>query len=203
MITGGKGNAILYYVGATGARWGIRTVYGDRVVADAGDMTYAEVIARLEATKAAEAAAIAKVMDPSDTPEREASTITFGQAWDDYVQWAEASGKTPVAMRTIRAYGTYFDGIRDWRVATTSLAALSRWRDGLVGTTSSGKRKRTANSVAKAVSALRTRPDPARPDKGGSMGRPEGGRAEVSAQPHRGCPAGGRPAGHLRDAHHG
>jgi hypothetical protein len=129
VITGGKGNAILFYVGATGARWGIRTVYGDRVVADAGDMTYAGAVARLEA---AEAAAMAKVIDPFNTAEHAASTITFGQAWDDYVQWAEASGKTPVAMRTINAYGTYFDDIRDWRVETTSLAALSRWRDGLV-----------------------------------------------------------------------
>ncbi|MGR3616499.1 MAG: tyrosine-type recombinase/integrase [Paracoccaceae bacterium] len=82
--------------------------------------------------------------------------MTFGDAWDQYHKWCVASGKTKAALKTFGSYGKTIQDIPHLPVATTSLAALQRWRDSMVNTPVGGSRRRTVSSVAKATSALKT-----------------------------------------------
>jgi len=91
--------ALLLYIGKIGRKWGCRTPLGDRVVASTELITYEEARAEVRRILAEEQASGTK----HTKPEAEAP-VTFGDAWDQYLSWAEASGKTSAAIRNIDGF---------------------------------------------------------------------------------------------------
>jgi len=145
------GVALLLYVGKLNRKWGCRTPLGDRVIGSTDLMTYEEARIEIRRIWDEERASGVKICkQEAEVP------ATFGDVWDQYLRWAKASGKTPAAIAVIRAYGATIEGLRNMPVATTKVAVLNKWRDGMVGTEARGGKIRTLNSVAKAVSSLLT-----------------------------------------------
>lgn len=152
-MTTTTGVALLFFVHERARKWGVKTPIGGQrnFIGFEEDMTYEDARTKVRAIVKAEAATGVKASDPSDDPE----TKTFDDAWKQYLRWAEAEGKTPEMLANLRSHGNVIADILPRRIASTPLSILNKWRDNLIGSTGTNGRKRSAQSVARALASFK------------------------------------------------
>lgn len=146
-----KGVALLLYKGKIRDRWGARTPHGDRVIGTTDDLTYEQARTKVKEIVAIEAKTGAKALDQSDDPD----STTFGDVWQQYMRWANSTGKTPEMLANLRSHGNVLSGIFPMKVSDTKLSDLNKWRDSLIGSTGTNGRMRSAASVGRAIASFK------------------------------------------------
>ncbi len=155
-MTTTKGVALLYFAHERARKWGVKTPTGQRnFIGFEENMTYEEACTTVRAIVKAESESNTRVDLKDDGAVDVPSEKTFGEAWDQYLRWAQASGKSPEMLANLRSHGNVIEGILPRKIASTPLATLNDWRDGLIGSTGTNGRKRSVQSVARVLASLK------------------------------------------------